>query len=1055
MMKFFLSILFLSFTLLPTVFSQEHYFRQYAAEEGLQHTYIYTLNQGVDGFMWIGTAEGLYKFNGLDFEYFTKEDGLAGNFIIDSYKDKSGILWFGHQNGSISGLIEDKFITLNENALIPGSVNDLTEDGRGFLWASVQNQGLLYFDKEGEITQVGFSLENELISQIAYMGNDYFLIGCQEHLYLSQFERDSGSMKAIKRIEAYPESKVLEILPDSSSSYIILSQLDGIYSFTFDSLSAHFECSVVDDNSDGLLDNLQGGLLDYKGSLWLNSMGRGLIKYSRNHGSFIRERVLSTQNGLVSDNVRSLFEDFEGNLWLGMYGEGLLRYSGSNLISYNYSTENETNRAHAITGYKGKLLLVSDHHLLLLNQNGDSLLNASPLPVNTFGDKLNTAYLDKDEKLWLGFEQSGLYASGPSNFEFKAVFISENILANSVNHITGTKDFLWVSTKRGICRINRASGESRWFTSENGLSHNNIQQLYIDSKGRVLIATLCKEIHYINDQDKVAILDNSRIGPQNTVMSLLEDTDGNIWVGTLGNGIWKLMEEDFVQITRASGLLSNFCYSLALTREGDLMISHRGGISRIGLESGRINTLSRLEGIKSSTEFYPNAVLNDELGNIWFGTSEGLLSYSNCSSKGDQQAPILHINALYIDGEETDYRAGLIVLKPGFHEIRIEYNGLHFSNPEMVLYQTKLLGYNSDWSEPTSSRAIVYERLEHGHYSFMIRAFNENDIGSKLSSAFEIKIKKPIFLRVWFYVIIAFLLGFSFYMTIRIRERYHRRVKEKLLKNLDDKTKEIIVKEEIIKERKKVEKILIEAKTKAEQSDKLKTSFLQNMSHEIRTPMNAIVGFSQLLKEESLSPQDRNRFVENVSINAGSLLQLIDNILDLSKLESNQLEIEKGPCLVNPLMDELEHTFLRHLQKVDSLDIHLIKKNTGADNLELFTDSKRLKQILFHLLDNAIKFTEKGTVTFGYNVEDSKILFYVEDTGIGLTEDKKNVVFDLFRKVEDDRFKLYGGTGLGLTLAKYLVNMMGGKIDVDSKKDVGSKFYFYLPLSSTLNQTDY
>jgi ligand-binding sensor domain-containing protein len=145
-------------------------------------------------------------------------------------------------------------------------------------------------------------------------------------------------------------------------------------------------------------------------------------------------------------------------------------------------------------------------------------LNSFPLPGKHAGDRVNAAYLAKDGRLWLGFEQSGLYVSGPSGFRFRAVFISNDNLANSVNHITGKDGIIWVGTKKGICRISGETGNTKWFTTDDGLPHNNIRQLYIDSKGRVLVATLCSEIYYINDKDEIGRLENSRMGSFNSVV---------------------------------------------------------------------------------------------------------------------------------------------------------------------------------------------------------------------------------------------------------------------------------------------------------------------------------------------------------------------------------------------------------------------------------------------------------------------------------------------------------------------------------------------------------
>ncbi len=795
----------LRFTFLLLIFAisfeasgQDYFFRQYTNEEGLYHSFIYSINQDSDGFIWLGTGEGLYRFNGFDFEYFTIDDGLADNFVTKIFRDKSGKLWIGHQSGSVSVLSGNDFVVLNESSEIYGSVTDITQDDQGFIWATVQNQGLLLVKENFAITPVIFS-NDEPLSQIEYLGNDHFLIGSQGNIYLSKYERASGSMVILNRFEEYPGSKVVEIVQESPGNYLVVSQDDGFYWFEFDSLSAEYTFSTIDDNADGVLDNLQGGIIDGKGILWLNSMGNGLIKYRRGEGKdFARAGMVSMLNGLVSNNVRSVFEDLEGNLWFGMYGEGLLRYVDNNLAFFSYPLETESNRTYTITGDDGGLLAVIGNRLFRLNQSGDSLLNSFPLPGKHAGDRVNAAYLANDGRLWLGFEQSGLYVSGPSGFRFRAVFISNDNLANSVNHITGKVGIIWVGSKKGICRISGETGNTKWFTTDDGLPHNNIRQLYIDSKDKVLVATLCSEIYYINDKDEIGRLENSRMGSFNSVVSISEGNDGTIWAGSQGNGVWKIGEEGIINYTRTSGLLSDFCYSLTHTEEGVLVIGHRGGISQIDPVTNRIKTFSRLEGVKSSAEFYPNAIYTGNFGDIWFGTSEGIIKYTSALSPGGTAFPKLHINALYIDGEKVDRSAGLILLKPGHYELAVDYIGINFSNPEMVNYQTKLEGYNKNWSGLTQGRRVVYDRVGYGNYTFKIRAFNENNIGSEISSAFALRIKKPIYLAIWFYTVIFIMLSFSVYLIIKLRERKQIQLQIFLQDKLDERTHEVIMQKEKI-----------------------------------------------------------------------------------------------------------------------------------------------------------------------------------------------------------------------------------------------------------------
>jgi len=1046
-MKFRFLVLFIVLASALEAAGQQYYFRQYTNTEGLLHSFVYDIKQDNKGYLWIGTPDGIYRFNGFDFEHFTTQDGLAENFITRIFRASDGKIWLGHQNGAVSLRLKNGFTLFNDQSDDQGSVTDMTEDESGSVWIATQKQGISLIDRDLRMNSVSFPEADESVSRIEYAGNNQFIIGTFENLYLTAYHRDHSSMEIIQRFEHYPGSRVTGIFEDAYKGYVVVSQEDGAYYLNSDTLSGEYQLSVIDGNTDGILDNLQGGIMDGDGDLWFYSMGNGVVQYrSVEDHAYFRVARITTKNGLISENIKSMCEDFEGNLWFGMYGQGLLRYVDNNLKFYRYNDDDEPVETYAIAAQDVDFLVATGNRLLKMNRLGDTILNSYPLPVRRLGDMVNTVFAADDGRIWLGYEQSGLFVFNPPGKQFTPVPISQDELSNSVNYITGKGEYIWIGTKKGLCRITSSSGKTRWYTTNEGLPHNHIRQVYINHQGRVLIATQCNKIYYINNQGEVSLLEKSYMGTLNSITSFAEDHDGNLWAGTNGNGVWMINEDTIKNYTRVSGLLSDYCYGLAITSKGEPIISHTGGVSVIDPENNNVKIYSRYEGVESSTEFFPNAIFTDRMGNVWFGTSEGLIKYTSGISRGGMMAPMIQISNVLIDGDTIDYTDGPILLKPGQYELAVEYIGISFTNPEMVFYQTQLEGYNQTWSRPTFSRQVVYDRVGHGSYTFHIRAYNANDVVSEISAAFLLKIKKPIYLSIWFYGIILLLVGSSFYIILRIREQHHRMVQERLLKNLDEKTKEIIIKEEIIKERKKVEKVLIEAKTKAELSEKLKTAFLQNMSHEIRTPMNAIVGFTQMLSLEGLSDELRNEFISNVSTNAESLLKLIDDILDLSMLETKQLKLYKVALIVNAVIHDVELIFRNKLNSNNKNNIEFVTSCPGNDDLKIEADKTRLIQIINNLLDNALKYTESGTIKLGYTFDERNAIFFVEDTGIGLSEDKKDVVFDLFRKVDEDRFKLYGGTGLGLTLAKYLVEMMGGEIDVDSMKDTGSKFFFSIPL---------
>lgn len=256
-------------------------------------------------------------------------------------------------------------------------------------------------------------------------------------------------------------------------------------------------------------------------------------------------------------------------------------------------------------------------------------------------------------------------------------------------------------------------------------------------------------------------------------------------------------------------------------------------------------------------------------------------------------------------------------------------------------------------------------------------------------------------------------------------------------------------------ERKKYIEALEKEKRKAEKSDRLKSAFLANMSHEIRTPMNAIIGFTSLMTKKDVDEDDKAEYIKHIQMSGDVLLNLIDDIIDIAKIEAGELKVKEQDCEINMLMDDLFKTFGQVLEQKEKHDIKLIcEKKMEHQRFIIRSDLFRLRQILTNLIGNAVKFTDKGEIRFGYTIPDGKtIQFYVKDTGIGMSEENTRIIFDRFRQVEDSLNRKYGGTGLGLSISRHLVELMKGKIWVESTEGVGTRFYFTIPLMEVENRT--
>jgi PAS domain S-box-containing protein len=252
-----------------------------------------------------------------------------------------------------------------------------------------------------------------------------------------------------------------------------------------------------------------------------------------------------------------------------------------------------------------------------------------------------------------------------------------------------------------------------------------------------------------------------------------------------------------------------------------------------------------------------------------------------------------------------------------------------------------------------------------------------------------------------------------------------------------------------ITERKKAEAELISAKERAEESDRLKTAFLQNVSHEIRTPMNAILGFTTLLSEPRASKAERKQYIDIIFQNGTHLLSIINDIVDIASIESGHVKMNLGEINVNVAMRKISDQF--SYKAKEGKILLALETPLPNDEAEIRSDGTKLVQIITNLLNNAFKFTEKGRIDFGYSLKNNFLEFYVADTGIGIMPEHQNKIFKRFYQVENSSTRKYAGTGLGLSICKAYIELMGGKIWFESKPGKGSKFLFTIPYRGRKN----
>ena len=659
--------------------------------------------------------------------------------------------------------------------------------------------------------------------------------------------------------------------------------------------------------------------------------------------------------------------------------------------------------------------------------------------------------------------------------------------------------YLWIGMLGGLDRMDPLTGKFEHFTGK----HNNrpvdeVGCLQFDLQNNLWVGTrkgLFKilarpdgRINLHSDSLRYFVNDplNTNTISGNYVISICLDNQNNLWFGTHGNGINKLiidsaanMQEKFVSWDETNGLSNNVIYCILQDNSGNFWMSTDNGISCYDPANNSFRNYYMSDGLQSD-QFYWSAGFINKQGKIYFGSMNGMNSFIPEDIHESRSVVKTVITDLKIFNQSVkvgkDYNGRIIlqksipytdqvVLSYKSREFSIEFSALDFDQPDKIQYEYKLIGFDDNWTYVSSDRRFAsYTNLTGKKYTFIVKAGNGEGSWNDNPAILKIRILPPFWKTPWFIICILLSVAGILFLIYKIRIYNISQQKKILAENVEQRTMElskanallkekqqeiIIQNDELAKHRNNLEQLVYDrtvelenAKKKAEEADRLKSAFLANMSHEIRTPMNAIVGFSNLLLND-YEEIEKKQFIDIINNNCENLMVLINDILDISLIEANQLKISPSPFDANVVLKELESTY--RIKEKPEVTIRF--ENSPKKQLILVTDRFRFRQILDNLLSNAIKYTEKGEIKFGYKVNEGDVIFYVSDSGVGIDKDDFNRVFDYFQKLENQKTKLYRGAGIGLSICKKLVILLNGEIWLDSEPGKGSTFFFKLPFS--------
>ncbi len=772
--------------LIQQVTAQEYKISHYGISEGIAHPFVYTINQDNRGYIWIGTGEGLCRFNGFAFSTDIIQDSMASQVASVSFKDSRNHLWFGYHGGDIGHYDGKKFNILKTKLEVNSAITGIAELPGGNILAATLNNGLFTINGKTEKAKLVEGIPEGMITSILVKGN-MLLLGSQDGLTLCSIDNEGGKASVRVTVSELEFVKIQDIQPSHSDNIFWIGTEDkGVFRIELNGE----KYTIIPVGQQYLAgENVQAVFEDDQKNLWVSSLRSGVYKLQGDgKGNFENSTVFNKENGLSGNAVKKVFEDLEGNIWIATYGEGIDLITGHPLTLTEFDKEGIDNDIQAIAATDDRTFFIGGFGGLFKFKKG---IDKTPLKISGIPSGRVTALLLDGSYLYVGTEANGLFRLDTRSSEIKKAVYEAYSMGNWVSAIAVDKNNVFVGTKDGIYQLDKNLQEVAHYTTTNGMPHNNVEHILMDSKGRLLIATQANGIYGIS---KGTILSIYATGTEVKFRSLAEDGEGGIWAGTYGGGVILFKKDTLYQYTTPYGLKADFCYSIIKGNNNSIWVGHRMGISRINVTNNRISIYDQNDGIKGDCNI--NAMCRTANGTVYMGTTGGLIGYDALQDRKKMLPPSINIVHLTISGKEYDSDRE-IVLPYKAYQLRIEYIGLNYSNPQAVRYEYKLEGYDTKWSDVTSQTSASYSRIEDGSYTFYVRAYNSEGL-SQEPIAIKIRIKPPVWKTWWFITLSLMLLSVIFYSVLKIRERKQKQLQEYLERELTARTKEVVEQKEEI-----------------------------------------------------------------------------------------------------------------------------------------------------------------------------------------------------------------------------------------------------------------
>ena len=1052
--------------------------------EGLpQGTVVATL-QDSQGFVWLGTEDGLARYDGHEMVRYAyspaARGGLPGNFINQIAEDRRHDLWIAIKGAGLArwNRATDGFTVYRHDAADPTSlasdaVHNVLVDAHGLIWVGTSDAGIDILDPAtGHIEHRRHDPEkaNSLVSDQIYtltLGRTGIVwVGTAEGL--DQWQADRRAFVHFRHAAADPHSlssnQVYQVLEDRSGALWVGTSDGGLN--RMDRGGNVVQRFRHDPGQPASLsnDDVRAILEDRAGHLWIGTAD-GLDLLNRDTGTFSHYRHDDSDAGSLRDSfIMSLYEDAGGLVWIGTHDGGVSRWDP-------HSWEFGGRRPGWLAGKLVTAFADAPNNKVwiaslgggLVQYDGDSgeatgidtMLGRS----NALGDqRVMSLRQDRHGTLWIGTMTSGLKKLSPDG-HLESIPVKRGDPrslsdAGIMMIFEARNGQLWIGTHDGGANVlDPVTGLVRQLPyaspAPGALSAASVTAVAEDSNGNFWIGTDGGGLDLARPDGAVIKVfrhdpKNPASLPANTVYALDIDAEGRVWVGIDGGGLAQVVGTaaapnsiKFQVTSLEEGLSSDTIYGVLSDARGRLWLSGNAGLARFDPDTHAVKTYHREQGLQGE-EFDFNAYHRLRDGRLCFGGLGGFNIFDPARLSERALAPRVALTRLEVLGVPVpsttpywllnrilvDYRASIVSL---------DFSALDFSSPKRNRLAYRVAGLSDRWIDLGTQRRVTLTNLDAGDHLLEVRAANGDSVWSDPPLRLTVHRNPAPWRSPWAYAVYALIVV----LFIIYRVRMHRAKIQRIIGAQKRLESEVALRT----------RELVESNQQLAEAAQAKSNFLARMSHELRTPMNGVVGMTELLARTALS-STQVRLTQTIRSSAQVLLQIVNDLLDLSKIQAGKVELESLPLDLPRLLEECTLLFAG---AAEAKGVELIVCPPLEDGRQLAGDPLRVRQILMNLVGNAVKFTMQGEVVVKADVgatqsDRAAVHITVADTGVGMDAATIAKIFEPFTQADESTTRRFGGSGLGLAICHELAELLGGGITVESRPNVGSTFHVSLPL---------